>query len=69
MTKQDVIDLLDELEPGVDHSGLKGKALIAAKKRHHICPLKNKQQPIKALQKAAGEELGETAKQEAKRIG
>jgi uncharacterized protein YunC (DUF1805 family) len=34
MTKQDVIDLLDELEPGVDHSGLKGKALIAAKTPH-----------------------------------
>jgi hypothetical protein len=27
MTKQDVIDLLDELEPGVDYSGLKGKSL------------------------------------------
>jgi len=65
MTKQDVIDLLDELEPGVDHSGLKGKALIAAKKKHHIGPLKNKQQLIKALQKAAGEELAEKAKQEA----
>jgi len=55
--------LLDELEPGVDHSGLKGKALIAAKKKHHIGPLKNKQQLIKALQKAAGEELAEKAKQ------
>ena len=65
MTKQDVIELLDELEPGVDHSGLKGKALIAAKKKHHIGPLKNKQQLIKALQKAAGEELAEKAKQEA----
>ena len=57
MTKQDVIDLLDELEPGVDHSNLSGKALIAAKKKHHIGPLKNKQQLIKALQKSAGEEL------------
>jgi len=49
----------------VDHSGLKGKALIAAKKKHHIGPLKNKQQLIKALQKAADEELAEKAKQEA----
>jgi hypothetical protein len=65
MTKQDVIDLLDELEPGVDHTGLKGKALIAAKKKHHIGPLKNKQQLIEALQKAAGEEMAEKAKQEA----
>jgi len=42
-TRQDVIELLDELEPGVDHSGLKGKALIAAKKKHHIGPLKNRE--------------------------
>jgi SPP1 gp7 family putative phage head morphogenesis protein len=65
MTKQDVIDLLDDLEPGIDHSGLKGQTLIAAKKKHHIGPLKNKQQLINALQKAAGEEMTEKAKQEA----
>ena len=65
LTKQDVIALLDELEPGVDHSGLKGKLLIEAKKKHHIGPLKNKQQLIQALEKAAGEELAEQAKQEA----
>ena len=50
MTKQDVIDLLDELEPGVDHAGLKGASLIDAKKKHHIGPLKNKQQLVKALE-------------------
>ena len=49
MTKQDVIALLDELEPGVNHSGLKGKLLMEAKKKHHIGPLKNKQQLIQAL--------------------
>lgn len=65
LTKQDVIELLDGLEPGVDHSGLKGKLLIEAKKKHHIGPLKNKQQLIQALEKAAGEELVEQAKQEA----
>ena len=65
MTKQDVIELLDELEPGIDHSGLQGQALIAAKKKHHIGPLKNKQQLIEALQKTAGEEMAEKAKQEA----
>ena len=64
LTKQDVIALLDELEPGVDHS-LKGKLLIEAKKKHHIGPLKNKQQLIQAIEKAAGEELAEQAKQEA----
>ncbi len=63
ITKQGVIDLPDELEPGLDHSALKGKALIAAKKKHHIGPLKNKQQLIKALQKSAGEELAGKAKQ------
>ena len=65
LTKQDVIALLDELEPGVDHSGLKGKLLIEAKKKHHIGPLKNKQQLIQAIEKAAGEELAEQAKKEA----
>jgi len=44
-----ILQLEDQVEPGVDHSGLKGKALIAAKKKHHIGPLKNKQQLIKAL--------------------
>lgn len=65
MTKQDVIDLLDELEPGVDHKALQGATLIDAKKKHHIGPLKNKQQLVKALEKAAGEELAEKAKKEA----
>ena len=65
LTKQDVIALLDELEPGVDHTGLKGKLLIEAKKKHHIGPLKNKQQLIQAIEKAAGEELAEQAKKEA----
>ena len=65
LTKPEVIALLDELEPGVDHSGLKGKLLIEAKKKHHIGPLKNKQQLIQALEKAAGHELAEQAKQEA----
>ncbi len=65
LTKQDVIALLDELAPGVDHSGLKGKLLVAAKKKHHIGPLKNKQQLIQAIEKAAGEELAEQAKKEA----
>ena len=65
MTKKDVIDFLDELEPGVDHTGLQGASLIEAKKKHHIGPLKNKQQLVKALEKAAGEELAEKAKKEA----
>jgi len=47
--------LLDELEPGVDRSGLKGKALMSAKKKHHIGPLKNKQHLINALQKTTGD--------------
>jgi len=67
MTKQDAIDLLDELEPGVDHKALQGATLIDAKKKHHIGPLKNKQQLVKALEKAAGEELAEKAKKERKK--
>lgn len=65
MTKQDVIDLLDQIEPGTDHSGLSGQALIAAKQKHGVGVLKNKYQLVQALQKAAGEELAEKAKQEA----
>ncbi len=67
-TKADFIKLLDELEPGVDHSGLKGKLLIEAKKKHHIGPLKNKQQLIHArlqLAEQAKQEALEAAKKEA----
>ena len=32
-TRQDVIELLDELEPGLDHSGLKGKAAKRKERR------------------------------------
>lgn len=65
VTKQDVIDRLDELEPGIDHKTLQGATLIDAKKKRHIGPLKNKQQIVKAMEKAAGEELAEKAKKEA----
>jgi len=65
MTKQDVIDVLDQIEPGVDHSGLSGQALIAAKQKHGIGVLKNKQQLVQALEKVAGQALAEKAKQEA----
>jgi len=65
MTKTDVIALLDQLEPGVDHSGLSGQTLIAAKKQFHIGPLKNKGQLIGAIEKVAGQEMGDAAKQAA----
>jgi hypothetical protein len=29
MTKQETIELLDKLEPGIDHTSLKGKELLA----------------------------------------
>jgi SPP1 gp7 family putative phage head morphogenesis protein len=64
MTKADVIALLDQLEPGVDHSGLAGQALIAAKKQFHIGPLKNKSQLIQALQQVAGKEMAQQAVQD-----
>ena len=65
MTKQDVIELLDQIEPGVDHGGLSGDSLIAAKQKLGVGVLKNKQQLVHALEKAAGQELAEKAKQEA----
>jgi len=65
LTKSEVIEMLDVLEPGVDHSGLAGKTLIAAKAKHGIPPLKNKEQLAKALEKAAGKQMAEQAKQQA----
>ncbi|HPS02710.1 MAG TPA: minor capsid protein, partial [Candidatus Sumerlaeota bacterium] len=64
MTKQDTVDLLDQIEPGVDHSGLSGKDLVLAKMKHGIGILKNKQQLVQALQKHAGQQLAEKAQQE-----
>ena len=64
MTKQDTIELLDKIEPGVDHSGLSGKDLAAAKKKHGIGVLKNKQQLVEALQKKAGQQMAQEAAQE-----
>jgi len=54
MTKQNTSELLDKIESGVDHTGLSGKEL-AAKKKHGIGVLKNKQQLVEALQKKAGQ--------------
>ena len=65
LTKSEVIDMLDGLEPEVDHSGLAGKSLIAAKAKHGIPPLKNKEQLVKALEKVAGQQMAEQAKQQA----
>lgn len=65
MTKQDTIDLLDKIEPGADHSGLSGKDLIAAKEKHGIGVLKNKQQLVEALQKKAGQQMALKVQQEA----
>ena len=62
MTKQDVIELLDKLEPETDHSELKGKSLIEAKNRYQIPTAKNKRQLIKAIEKAAREEAAEKLK-------
>ncbi|HNY86749.1 MAG TPA: sigma factor [Candidatus Hydrogenedentes bacterium] len=64
ITKKDVLDKLDELEPGVDHSGLSGVELVAQKQKlFGKSPLKTKPLLIKALEKAAGEELAQQAKQ------
>lgn len=65
LTKSEVIDMLDSLEPGVDHSDIAGKALLAAKQKHGIPPLKNKEQLVKVLEKSAGNQMAEQAKQQA----
>ncbi|MBW2309411.1 MAG: phage head morphogenesis protein, partial [Deltaproteobacteria bacterium] len=68
MTKQDVIDLLDRLEPGLDHSELSGQSLIEARRRHHIGVLKSKQQLIKSIEKVVRKEVAETVKREALKL-
>lgn len=65
MTKQDVIDALDEIEPGVDHTALSGQSLADAKQKAGIGALKNKKQLVNALEKSAGDALAEKAKQDA----
>lgn len=61
----DVIEMLDALEPHIDHCSYSGKTLIAAKQKHEIPPLKNKEQLVKALKKAAGKQMADQAKQQA----
>ena len=64
MTKQDVIDYLDKVEPGVDHSTLSGPSLVQAKEKFGVGALKNKQQLVDALNKSAGQEAAEQAKKQ-----
>ena len=64
MTKQDIVEHLDLIEPGVDHSLLSGPSLAAAKQKHGIGALKNKQQLVKALNKQAGQQAAEQVKKD-----
>lgn len=68
ITRQDVIDLSNKLEPEVDHSGLKGKSLLAAQKRYHISMIKYKRQLIKANEKSAREEAAVKIKRAARKL-
>ena len=65
LTKSEVIEMLDTLEPHIDHFNYSGKTLIAAKQKFGIPPLKNKEQLAKALEKAAGQQMADQAKQQA----
>jgi len=65
LTKSDVIEMLDNLEPHIDHYNYSGKTLIAAKQKYGIPPLKNKEQLVKALEKTAGKQMADQAKQQA----
>lgn len=57
LTKSDVIEMLDALEPHIAHYNYSGK--IAAKQKHGIPPLKNKEQLVNALEKTAGKQMAE----------
>ena len=65
LTKSEVIEMLNALEPHIDHYNYSGKTLVAAKQKFGIPPLKNKEQLAKALEKAAGQQIAEQAKQQA----
>ena len=65
LTKKEVIDILDALEPGMDHSGLSGQALIEAKTKFNIPTLKTKEHLVKALENNFKEELGKKVTKEA----
>jgi len=65
LTKSEVIEMLDGLEPHIDHYNYSGKTLMAAKQKWGIPPLKNKEQMVKALEKSAGAQMAEQAKQQA----
>lgn len=65
LTKSEVIEMLDALEPHIDHYNYSGKTLIAAKAKFSIPPLKNKEQLAKALEKVAGQKMADQAKQQA----
>lgn len=65
LTKQEVIDILDVLEPGVNHSMLSGQALIEAKTKYNLPILKTKEHLVKALEKNFKEELGKKVTKEA----
>src|SRR5690606_20123276 len=59
LTKSEVIEMLDVLEPHIDHYNYSGKTLMTAKQKYGIPPLKNKEQLAKALEKAAGQQMAE----------
>ena len=48
-TKAEFIKLLDQVEPGVDHSTLSGAALKAKLKQHKIGLLRSKDELVKLL--------------------
>jgi len=65
LTKQETIDILDALEPGVDHSMLSGQSLIEAKKKFNLPVLKTKEHLVKALENQFKEDLGKKVVKEA----
>jgi len=63
ITRQDVIDLFNELEPEVDRSGLKGRSLVEAQKRYPRSRINGNLST--RLKKTAREKASEKDKREA----
>ena len=61
LTKSEVIEMLDKLEPGVDHIGFGGKALVTAKCKFDIPALKDKRKLVRAIKKAAARHIANSA--------
>ena len=59
LSRAEVVEVLNDANPSVDHGTLDGKALAKAKERFGIGRHKNKRHLVRALEKEAGAALAE----------